>query len=79
MTLNSKTEPKLHAVSPALWIVANARIMAALYNSGDLDHITTKDYMAYTVKIGELASRYTWASVLVYDQEYWRRQAAVRF
>ena len=50
--------------------------MAALYDSDDLDHGAAKDYMAYTAKIGELASRYTWASVLAYDQEYRRRQAA---
>ncbi len=79
LKLTSGTKPKLHAVSPAMWIAANARIMAALYDSGDLDHGAAKDYMAYTAKIGELASRYTWASVLAYDQEYRRRQAAARF
>ena len=74
LKLTSTTKPKLHAVSPAMWIAANARIMAALYGSGNLDHGA-----AYTAKIGELASRYTWASVLAYDQEYRRRQAAARF
>ena len=39
--LTSGTKPKLHAVSPA--IAANARIMAALYDSGDLDHGAAKD------------------------------------
>ena len=53
--------------------------MAALYDSGDLDHVAAKDYMACTAKIGELASRYIRASVLAYDQEYRRRQAAARF
>ena len=64
---------------PATWIAANARIMAALYDRGNLDHITAKDYMAYTVKIGELALRYTWASVLEHNQEYWCQQVAARF
>ena len=73
LKLTSGTKPKLHAVSPAMWI------MAALYDSGDLGHGAAKDYMAYTAKIGELASRYTWASVLAYDQEYRCRQAAARF
>ena len=60
LKLNSGTKLKLHAVSPAMWIAANARIMASLYgDSGDLDHGAAKDYMAYTAKIGELASRYT--------------------
>ena len=79
LKLTSGTKPKLHAVSPAMWIAANARIMAALYDSDDLVHGTAKDYMAYTAKIVELASRYTWASVLAYDQEDRRRQAAARF
>ena len=35
--------------------------------------------MAYTAKLGELASRYTWASLLLYDQEYRCRQAAAHF
>ena len=74
LILTSGTKPKLHAVSPTMWIAANARITAALYDSDDLDHGAAKDYMAYPAKIGELASRYTWASVLAYDQEYRRRQ-----
>ena len=79
LKLTSGTKPKLHAMSPAMWISANAHIMAALYDSGDLDHSAAKDYMAYTAKISELASRYTWASVLAYDQENRRRQSAARF
>ena len=66
----SGTKLKLHAVSPVMCIAANARIMAALYDSDDLDHGAAKDYMAYTAKISELALRYIWASVLAYDQEY---------
>ena len=67
--VTSGTKPKLHAVFPAMWIAASACIMAALYDSDDMDHGAAKHYMAYTAKIGELASRYTWASVLAYDQE----------
>ena len=66
LKLTSGTKPKLYAVSPAMWIAANARIMAALYDSDDLGHGAAKDYMAYTVKIGELASRCTWAA------RFWR-------
>ena len=79
LKLTSGTKPKLHAVSPGMWIAANARIIEALYDSDDLDHGAAKDYVAYTAKIGELASRYTWTSVLAFDQEYPRRQAAARF
>ena len=64
LKLTSGTKPKLHAASPAMWIAANACIMAALYDIGDMDHSATKDYMAYMAKISELALRYTWALVL---------------
>ena len=37
------------------------------------------DYLAYTVKIGELATRFTWALVLLYDDDYRRRQAEMDF
>lgn len=28
------------------------------------------DYMAYTANIGELATKYTWPSVIQYDDDY---------
>ena len=28
-----------------------------------------QEYLSYTIKIGELASRYTWASVMYYDDD----------
>ena len=56
------------SVSPALWISASARIMAMSVDRGDLHRGNIKDYMA---KVG--ASRYTWASILLYDQEHWWR------
>ena len=36
-TTSTRTKAQLHAVSPAMWIAANARIMAALCDSDDLD------------------------------------------
>ena len=44
-----------------------------------LDQLKTdkdiSDYsIAYTVKIGELIERFTWVSVLQYDNEYRKRQ-----
>ena len=62
-----------------MWMAANGRIMAHLLSTGDLDASTTLDYISYTIKIGELACRYTWASVLVYDDEYRTLQAAGGF
>ena len=79
LRLPTRTKPKLQAVSPAMWLAANARIMAALIDGGHLDLSSVKDYLAYTVKVGELACRYTWQSVLVYDTEYRTNQAAMRY
>ena len=53
--------------------------MAVLADRVDLDIGSIKDYMVYTAKVGELVSHYTWASVLLCNQEYRRRQAAVHF
>lgn len=72
-------KPKLDSVSPAMWMAANGRIMAELLQRGDLQQQDTLDYIAYTVKVGELACRYSWASVLLYDQEYRALQAASGF
>ena len=75
-----KRQQKLQSVSPAQWIAANARIMAALQEKGKLPGTEElKDYMSYTAKIGELACRYTWASVLAYDNEYRTQQTANSF
>ena len=69
LNLAGTAKPKLSSVSPAMWTAANARIMATLVDRGDpYQHMANiKDYMAYTAKVGELAFRYTWASVLLYD------------
>ena len=75
----STPRPKLDSISPYLWIVANARIMATLQAKGALDGTGLLDYMSYTAKFGELACRYTWSSVLHYANEYRTLQAAVGF
>jgi hypothetical protein len=38
-----------------------------------------RDYIGHQVKIGELATRYTWASVIQYDQEYRDKQAELQY
>ena len=37
------------------------------------------DYLAYTAKVGDLANRYSWISVMLYDNEYRGLQAAYNF
>ena len=58
-------------------MVANTRIFSTLLFAGKLPTARdVKDYLAYTVKVMELASRYVWESVLKYDDEFRQLQAA---
>jgi hypothetical protein len=36
-------------------------------------------YVKYTEMVGELAARFTWASVMIFDDEYRQRQAREKF
>jgi hypothetical protein len=74
-----RSRPKLEAVTPAQWITANSRIMATLIQKGELTGQGVLDYVAYTAKIGEMATRFTWTSVLQYDDQYRASQAAFKF
>lgn len=53
--------------------------MAKLIETGRLSGRCIVDYLAYTAKLGEMASRYTWSSVLAYDHQYRVSQAAYGF
>ena len=73
MTLKLNTGPKLEKVSPPLWITATSRIGCMIIEGKvDFDSIA---YLRYTEMMGELAARYTWQSVLLFDEEYRQRQA----
>jgi len=74
-----RQKPRLDSVSPAQWIAANARIMATMLETGRLSASGTMDYLAYTAKVGEMAARYSWTSVLLYDDQYRQNQAAYNF
>ncbi len=79
LRLQGGTKPKLETITPAQWTAANARILAELIKEGQSSTQYTLDYLSYTAKIGELATRYTWSSVIAFDDEYRRRQAEFRF
>jgi len=51
--------------------------MYTLISSAKLDKNGITDYLSYTVKISQLAERYQWETVLLYDREYRRLQAAL--
>ena len=70
---NSKT--KLESVTPLQWMGASIRIMHDLVLKGVLKQSDTNAYLEYMQKIGDLASKYTWSSILQYDREYRRWQA----
>ena len=76
VTLKINSKPKLEKVSPAMWMVANTRIMKAMMARHEF---CVEQYLTYTEMIGELACRFTWTSVLLFDEEYRQRQAAVGF
>ena len=63
---------KLEKVSPSAWIAGNAKIMMALL--ARQENFKISDYIKYTEMIGELGCRFTWQSVLVFDDEYRQRQ-----
>ncbi len=73
-------KPKLENVNPFQWSAANCRILYQLISSGKISDLPgVLDYLGYTVKISELACRYQWQSVLLYDRQYRYLQTALGF
>ena len=71
--------PKIENISPFQWQAANARIMYQLIVDGKLGGQGILDYLAYTVKIGQLGERFEWPTVLFYDRQYRELQAQLGF
>ncbi|KAL9967212.1 hypothetical protein ACROYT_G025390 [Oculina patagonica] len=57
-------KPKLESITLQQWVVGNTHF---------------QNYLAYTVKIMELSSKYEWRSVLLYDNEFHKLQAIYSF
>ena len=72
-------KPKLETVSPMQWCAANLKIMVDLLRERTLTQRSVMDYIAYTIKVAELANKFTWLSVLQYDQTYRRMQQMHQF
>ena len=69
-------KPKLESISLAQWVIANTRIFFTLLQLGKLPSPQdVQHYLAYTIKIMELSSKFTWASVLRFDDEFRHLQA----
>ena len=71
---------KLEQVSFQQWVIANTRIFYALLSSRKLPSMSDlQHYLAYTVKVMELSSKYSWVSVLRYDDEFRQIQAVYNY
>lgn len=73
-------KPKLEQVTLQQWVVSNTRIFYNLLANGKLQsHDDIQHYLAYTIKIMELANRFQWVSVLKYDDEFRVLQATYNY
>ena len=71
-------KPRLESTTPLQWMRASIKIMRELVARGDLALHDINAYLNYMEKIAELATKYTWQSLLVYDREYRKWQAQTR-
>ena len=71
----TRRKPAVESVSPLQYMEATAKIAVALSQKGLLSEQGQKDYMAYTVMIAQLGQKYTWPSVMLYDDAYRKAQA----
>ena len=65
----------LDKVTMAQWIEANTLIMSQLVEQG----VDFRAYCSYSVMLAQLAQKYDWISVLLWDREYRKLQANVGF
>ena len=71
---------KLEQVSFQQWVVANTHIFYSLLSGGKFPSLADiQHYLAYTVKVMELSSKYSWVSVLRYDDEFCKIQAVYNY
>ena len=72
--------PKLSEISISDFNIANIRILYRLIETGQLPtYSDVKGDVIYTVKINQLASKFSWLNVLNYDNEYCLAQAKYGF
>lgn len=65
------SKPKLSSVTIEQFNIANLRIFYELLFSGKLSTLLdVQEYLSYAIKVLELATKYTWQSVLQYDDEF---------
>ena len=69
-------KPKLENISVYQYLIASAHILNFLVEGGQIrDFEDIKQYLAYLIKTMELATRFEWKSVLIYDDQFRQLQA----
>ena len=72
-------KPRLENITLCQWSVANLAILYKLVGENKLQGTALMDYLSYTTKIYQLVQRYTLVSVMLYDREYRKLQASLKF
>ena len=73
---SNRIRPAVEQVSLGQWISANARIMSKLITDGKLStQQQVLEYLQYTADFGDYSQTCELPSLMVYDQEYRRKQA----
>ena len=76
---SGQKRPKLENMTLSQWSVANRAILYQLVRENKLQGPSLFDYLSYTTKVYQLVQRYNLISVLLYDREYRKLQAALKF
>jgi hypothetical protein len=72
---NKNEENAYFNISMEEWGAANCRLMSYLLQQGKLSRKDIDYYLAYTTKIYDMASKFTWQSILFFDRQYREVQA----
>ena len=72
-------KPILENLTLSQWSIANMAILYKLINEGKLQGSSLLDYLSHTTKIYQLVQRFNLPSVLLYDRECRKLQAAMNF
>ena len=73
----SRVKPRLEQVTMAEWMGANARIMQKLVSDNKLaSHEDISCYLQYVADVSDYAQVCEWESLMVYDNEYRKKQVS---
>ena len=72
-------KPRIENLTLSQWSVANLAILYRLVGENKLQGPELMDYLSYTTKIYQLVQRFSLVSVMLYDREYRKLQAGLKF